>query len=520
MKKKLLSAAIITAIMFGSTANAEVPPHSVIIGDKAYSIDYIVKPANFAEIDSQLNKSTSVYYVSSTRIIDLFTGKPISYSLISSFPQLSYKDGDGEKYTVLAGNGKLIHKTNPFMASANVSIGNGMTLFKNIKITTTLPDVCYYTIENGTSIQKIGQTIKCATDENYVKVKLLAYDKKTLIAEGQLDVSSSGYKVVSNLNFVLGNTPGNISNLGLVAKDRNWIYYRNSNEKGKLYRIKTDGVGKEEISSKENIEYINIVGEDLYFVSVGDEKNPTNIYRMDKRGLGVKSAIYQYSNDKEPINFGNIKDVMVAGNYVYYINDKTGFLYRFKTKYAGGRYVLDGKIQKVTKDMVEDVNMYKNYIYYVNVSDYNRIYRLNTITGENTRLTNFEAKHINIQGNWIYFRNYSDDEKLYKIKTDGTQYTKLSDDMAFNINVSGEWIYYKNASDNNFLYKIRTDGSGGKEEYITGQIISKSGYKISADRVGNINVIGDWIYFTKDKESRSITINKIRVDGNNRKQVD
>ncbi len=62
----------------------------------------------------------------------------------------------------------------------------------------------------------------------------------------------------------------------------------------------------------------------------------------------------------------------------------------------------------------------------------------------------------------------------------------------------GDWVYYSNNDYNYYLYKMRSDGS---EKQI-----------LSTDHVLQINVVGEWIYYTSEKRESS-GVYKIRLDG-------
>jgi hypothetical protein len=53
------------------------------------------------------------------------------------------------------------------------------------------------------------------------------------------------------------------------------------------------------------------------------------------------------------------------------------------------------------------------------------------------------------------FSNASDDDKLYKVSIEGSERTRLNDDKTWDINVIGDWIYYSNKSDGDKLNKLR-----------------------------------------------------------------
>lgn len=61
------------------------------------------------------------------------------------------------------------------------------------------------------------------------------------------------------------------------------------------------------------------------------------------------------------------------------------------------------------------------YMYYSNVQDNHRLYRLNLSTGDDQRLTKSRAQYIVGDGEWIYFSNYSKGAYLARIRTDGTE---------------------------------------------------------------------------------------------------
>ncbi len=46
---------------------------------------------------------------------------------------------------------------------------------------------------------------------------------------------------------IRGNSIGNINNAGLAARQGDWIYYINVDDSYKIYRIQTDGSGREKV---------------------------------------------------------------------------------------------------------------------------------------------------------------------------------------------------------------------------------------------------------------------------------
>ena len=109
---------------------------------------------------------------------------------------------------------------------------------------------------------------------------------------------------------------------------------------------------------------------------------------------------------------------------------------------------------------------------------------------------------------WLYYFSwdYSEDiifGALLRERLDGTGRTVIVRDISSNINVVGEWVYYTNADDFSTLYKVRTDGSGRT--------------KLNDDTCTNVVVSGDWIYYISiDNDAR---IYRIGTNGEGREKI-
>lgn len=513
MKKKILAAVMVAALGCGTTVNAmAIPSHSIIIGNKAYSLDYVVKPANYGEINAQMANASNVYYVVNSSIIkDLFTDNYVSTNVIDSIPTITYKDGDGEQYIATGGSPYLQHIADSFTASASVDIGSSLNLFKKINITSsTIPDASYYRIDGSSYVKSIGTPIQATVSGSSVKVYFYADSNgDTLVATGNLDISSStgsGVRIVGNVQYAMGNSSGNINNLGIAAQDGMWIYYRGTG--GALYRIKQDGIDKTQLTIGQDVRYINVVGNYVYYTASTPATKTTaaytGIYKMKTDGSDAvqttASGRVTAQTGRLVASFPQIHDVIVAGDWIYYINDTDGRMYRVNVSGYGNT--------AITSDKYTDINIVKNYIYAVNVSDNNKIYKID-LSNSNaaSKVSDVNAMHLNVVDDEIYYRNYGDNEKLYRMSTDGSENVKLCDDMALNVNVSGDSVYYKNASDGNKLYRINTDGTGGQKILATN---TTSGTRISTDVVEYIAAFDPTIYYSP---STLATITSIQKDG-------
>lgn len=69
--------------------------------------------------------------------------------------------------------------------------------------------------------------------------------------------------------------------------------------------------------------------------------------------------------------------------------------------------------------------MYKGSIYYINEKDQG-IYRSNANRDQEIRISDIEAGELNVFKDWIYYRNMKDAGRLYRVKIDGTENQPLS----------------------------------------------------------------------------------------------
>ena len=86
---------------------------------------------------------------------------------------------------------------------------------------------------------------------------------------------------------VVGNTPGNISNLGAVVDDGDYSYYQNSDDKYAVYKSKKGSSKGEKINSSASY-FLNVMGDYIYYANGDDD---FNVYRMKKDGSDNKKII-------------------------------------------------------------------------------------------------------------------------------------------------------------------------------------------------------------------------------------
>lgn len=94
---------------------------------------------------------------------------------------------------------------------------------------------------------------------------------------------------------------------------------------------------------------------------------------------------------------------------------------------------------------MEDVDQafqLNGYLYFSNLDDDNKLYRVNVKTGREEKVSENRAQYIVGQGDWLYFSNYSKGAYLTKMKTDGSEETILYREEVRNLFIENGYLYF------------------------------------------------------------------------------
>lgn len=185
----------------------------------------------------------------------------------------------------------------------------------------------------------------------------------------------------------------------------------------------------------------------------------------------------------------------------------------------------------VKKSSSNGINV-DDYGAYDNIYNFNFIcFNSNNAPKENNSIILNEPGNIVNDGmavedeNYIYYINRAGDvygaspDLLYKIKKndvtrkdlcDLNYNTQVIDNRVWNLNIVGDWIYYSNWKDafHHSINKVKKDGTQNT--------------CIANEAVGNMFVNGNWIYYVKRTNSHSIDLNdiyKMSLDGSCRMKL-
>lgn len=281
-------------------------------------------------------------------------------------------------------------------------------------------------------------------------------------------------------NQFIGNSPGNLINLGIVCQNGDWIYFANPGDSNRLYRVSTNGFGKQKMADEDPITCINAGSEWLYYIE-GDVDCGGYLMRMRTDGSDkqkLSDELYTWlCFYKDKLYFNSTQDGLGCmnpdGSQVIFLDPSTSHLS------TSAAVIMDDWIYYSRNK--NSSNGWYNELYKVRI-DGNYITKITKLSGE-IHIINFV-----IVGDWIYFVNY-EDKILYRIQIDGTNLNQVNNQIEWgSLNANGSWLYSWNY-DKNTIYRMDVNGT---------QIEN-----ILQDSASNLNIVNDWIYFENSTKWQS-----------------
>ena len=273
----------------------------------------------------------------------------------------------------------------------------------------------------------------------------------------------------------LKNQGSNTENNGLAAEDDGTIYYLNAG----LNSMSLSGYHQKRLSDRNDILYINSYENYVYYVSVNDY----GVYRLDKDTLG----------EPESLNISGVYSMSVIGDHIYYQN-------------AIGEHS-DNYVYRTDMDGTDPENlMIKSSaflsdgetIYFANAEDENKLYSLNTCTGEIEQLSNNQASQINVMDGSIYYINKTT-KHITKLDTQTDESTVLSEENFSYLNISEKLLVFY-SEETGTLGTMHPDGS-------------EMAPILEYNDVNALNVAGGWIFFESFENTFEDKVFWLKIDG-------
>lgn len=283
------------------------------------------------------------------------------------------------------------------------------------------------------------------------------------------------------------NLRGNIINGGFAAESQEYIFY--SNRDAGLVSIKKDGSSRKVIS-KYSASNMNVVGNYIYCsLFEGKNKSYLGFFKMKTDGTGMKKItdswldyanvidgwiyfLYDYKLYKMKID-GTSKKLLVDKDINNFCIENDSIYYNEHFSRNLIKTDMNGTHEKKLATNVGGLTSADTYVYYYctlikdSESGENKsgIFKI----GKDDKRTvvaykNSSASYMNAFNGWIY---YPDSKNIMRVKTDGTKTEKIctNEFNVFDLNVVGDWLFYSTYYYRNKIkfYKIKVDGSGKED---------------------------------------------------------
>ncbi len=284
-----------------------------------------------------------------------------------------------------------------------------------------------------------------------------------------------------NPEGTLGNTAGNLYNMGLFCENGNYIYFSNFEDDGTLYRMTKDCTKITKMYS-DRIRYINCDGNYLYYARVNNLKaSGGSIFTLYNTGLfriKAKGNAQLLTLDTAPC-----AALLLCGNNIYYQSYAENEGLRLYTTGTDGK-----KDYMITQEAIYPACVHNNSLIYSGIAEDRNIWAMDLTTGDKQLLYEGMTYFPIADDDWIYFIDV-EDYHVYRTNYGGPKKEVVAKAVCtYNISLDGRYLYYQ---------ADRTD-----DNHI-GFIDLKTGVdtRIADGNYKYINVTSNYVFFTTFDET-------------------
>ena len=264
-------------------------------------------------------------------------------------------------------------------------------------------------------------------------------------------ISKLSNKVPKNPAGTVGNTAGNIYNMGLFCEDDGKVYFANSYDQGSLYVMNEDESEMKKLLSAK-VEFINAGGNYLYYymadsttsTGLGFLRRVMGIYRCKKNGKGGTTL------SRDPS-----LEMILINNDIYYMDyNKVKGVHLSKIS-------TDGKnVSDISDSIINPSGVYGDVIYFTNTENNHFLMVLDTVNDSITEYVRINMWNPIRVGNYIYYMDIDSDYRLCRYSLKDEDVEVLTKDRVDCFNLNTDYIYYqKNDMEEPCLKRMAIDGS-------------------------------------------------------------
>ncbi len=439
---------------------------------------------------------------------------------------LSRVNYDKATYMIKAG-GEVFYVSESLLSnSISIFDGNGADCVLDVDATeiTTDGSYIYYNVNSlfdseKTGIYRVSVSDLKSSDKDAVATKLTSVKSEYITyAEGRIYFSdkSDGGKLYSVSASGSGQTPVKLYDYKVsdIVADGGRLYFTrhftlsNMSAGAAIYSINvTGGISAEVTDESDNVvkitmskgKYLTVQDGYVYFVNtdmVTTGISGDGIYRAKADGSG-------WVGDSWDLLTGASKVVDAEDDEVFSLASSNGKLYYFRT---GDRHLYEFDLESETeRDLMngfippETTEVITTYyekaaekdgaVYFINMKDGGRLYKYDTVTGAEYRVTGLPVADFAFDGDYIYYATtklYVNFD-LYRMSLINGEPERISTEKCMHMSFDGDYIYYANFSGSNTLNRMKKDGT---EDAVIFETERVDDYKTT--------IAGGYLYFVAD----------------------
>ncbi|NLZ80298.1 MAG: DUF5050 domain-containing protein [Clostridiales bacterium] len=292
-------------------------------------------------------------------------------------------------------------------------------------------------------------------------------------------------RFIYNDSIAVGNSAGNLYNMGLFCEDKGYIYFANPSDSFHLYSMEKDGTNIKKLNFDSSFS-INVANNHVYYT------RNNKMVESDFFLSGYAYGIYRFNlkNHKIVQLHDSLSEyISLSGNHLYFqeysdkglsfskvsINDKNDYVELVDAGYT-------------------TVSANEGSLYYTEIKNNHNIYKWDTSNDTSSLLISGNYYQPSVVDGVLYAIDLEKDYSLIKMNLDTMEETTLSDVRCINYNVYDDYVFYQveNIEDpsQNGLFRMKTDASSN-ELVIAGNFM-------------NINTTSEYTYFQYYGQANSL----------------
>lgn len=303
------------------------------------------------------------------------------------------------------------------------------------------------------------------------EVKIVLFVVAAVLIVALMSIFMLSQRITMNPDGTVGNTAGNLNNMGLFCEYDGAVYFSNSYEGGSLYKMNPDESGLERINTLK-VQNILAGGKYLYYFQTGasritDFSEPFNVRSFERCRLNGSNST------------ALVRDMVVTAqlvdNYIYILTSASSGPLFYKLKIDNSDRVDLGNFP------INPACAAEGAIYYNGTDSNHYLYRLDTATDTPSEVWKGNLWYPALEGDYVYYMDVANNYRLCRYSLSRDEIEVLTNDRVDCFNVGNGYIYYQKNGTDAQLKCMRTDGSGT-------MVIAEGNYT-------HINMTSRYVYF-------------------------